>query len=305
MSPDLTAPQHSPDASLIEAIVRTVAYADVFDYPLRADEVHRYLLEREAPASTIKHLLSNGYLVPQRLSRQQDYFALPGRETIVTTRQQRAEIAAALWPLAIYYGRLIARLPFVRMVAVTGSLAVNNADAHADVDYLIVTANDRVWLARACVILVVRLARRRHQLELCPNFILSERALAFPPTLYNAREIVQMVPLAGLETYHQLRQSNQWTTNFLPNAAGLPDNLYPILPTAAPGWLPRLIESALRSPAGSALEKWEMQRKIRRFRQFTDQHTEANFTADWCKGHFHDHSQRIMAAYRQRLNNKT
>ncbi len=305
MSHPLTAPEQAPEAGVADAIVRTVAYADVFDYPLRAGEVHRYLLELRAPASTIQHLLSNGYLVPHRLSRQQEYFALPGRENIIATRQQRAQTAAALWPLAIAYGRLMARLPFVRMVAVTGSLAVNNADANADVDYLIVAANDRVWLARACVILIVRLARRRSHIELCPNFILSERALAFPPTLYNAREIAQMMPLSGLPVYHQLRQANPWTSDFLPNAAGLPENQATISPAAPPGWPARFVEAVLRTPAGSALEKWEMQRKIRRFRQLTDQHTEANFTADWCKGHFHDHSQRIMAAYRQRLNDKT
>ncbi|MCA9941207.1 MAG: hypothetical protein KC418_21350 [Anaerolineales bacterium] len=288
--------------TITEAVIRTVAYADVFDFPLRAGEIHRYLVGPKVAASTINNLLSNGHLVPAHLAHQDEYFTLPGRENIVQTRRQRAAAAAALWPLTIRYGQLIARLPFVRMVAVTGSLAVNNADAHADLDYLIVTANDRVWLARAAIILLVRLARRRHRVELCPNFVVSERALTFPQTLYNAREIAQMVPLAGMETYARLRERNAWTASFLPNARGVPDAGIPPLPTNTHTTrLTRLAEHLLASSLGNALEKWEMRRKIRKFSQLTTPGSEANFTADWCKGHFQDHSQRIMNAYQQRI----
>ena len=110
--------------TITEAVIRTVAYADVFDFPLRAGEIHRYLVGPKVAASTINNLLSNGHLVPAHLAHQDEYFTLPGRENIVQTRRQRAAAAAALWPLTIRYGQLIARLPFVRMVAVTGSLAV-------------------------------------------------------------------------------------------------------------------------------------------------------------------------------------
>jgi hypothetical protein len=44
-----------------------------------------------------------------------------------------------------------------------------------------------------------------------------------------------------------------------------------------------------------------MQRKMRKF---ADQggNLETAFSPEWCKGHFDGHGQRVMAAYRERLN---
>lgn len=281
-----------------EAIIRTVSYVDIFDYPLTLAEVHRYLIGVPAPISTVQKILANGRLVPHHLSREQEFFTLPGREEVVRIRQQRAAAANELWPAALHYGHLIGSLPFVKMVAVTGSLAVDNPYGNVDIDYLIVTQNDRLWLCRAMVIAVVKLAARQG-IALCPNYFISERALAFPnQNLYIAREIAQMVPLSGLAIYQKLRQVNGWTTNFLPNADG-PGKAIGAESVRGRG-LRSLLEFVLRTRPGSWLEQWEMNRKIRKFSQDSRLNSETSFTPDWCKGHFDAHSQRILNQYASR-----
>jgi hypothetical protein len=289
------------------AIVRTVAYVDVFDYPLTAAEVQRYLLGVPSSPETVNTILSNGHLVPHRLAQRQGYFTLPGREAIVATRQRRAAIAREMWPHALRYGRTIAALPFVRMVAVTGSLAVNNVEPEADIDYLVVTQNGRLWLCRALVIMVVRLAARRG-VALCPNYFLAERALDFQTRdLYTARELAQMVPIAGLELYQRMRQLNTWTADFLPNAGGSPQRVFPEQPPSPPARFGRwLAQAMLQTPAGASLERWEMNRKIRKFtRQSHDTSRngtiESAFCPDWCKGHFENHGRRILDTFNQKL----
>ena len=63
----------------------------------------------------------------------------------------------------------------------------------------------------------------------------------------------------------------------------------------------RLAEAALRTPVGGQLERWEMARKVRKFSQRPNDHAEAAFGAEWCKGHFDGHGRRVLAAYADRL----
>jgi hypothetical protein len=283
-------------AALERAIVQAVAYADVFDYPLTADEIHRYLIGVPASRGMVRAVLGNGK--PEVLSRRGRYFTLEGREAAVETRRARASVAADYWQRAVRYGHTMGNLPFVRMVAVTGALAMDNM-ADGDIDYLVVTEPGRLWLCRALIIGLVRMAGFRGT-ELCPNYFLSEQALALPErSLFTAHEVAQMVPLTGMSTYHRLRALNRWTDAFLPNASGAPRRVAPVEPRShrARGLLERTLRSRLCSP----LERWEMARKIRKLGRRGHGHIEAAFGPDWCKGHFGDHGQVTLSRYEERL----
>ncbi len=280
------------------AVLRTVTYVDIYDYPLTSKEIHRYLFGVPASGPKVEDVLQNGLLTQNHLALTDGYYTLPDRRAIVETRRRRSAVAKELWPLAVHYGNVIAKIPFVRMVAVTGSLAVDNADRDGDIDYLIVTENGRLWVSRAMVILVVRQAAQR-QVALCPNYFLTEQAMSLEErNLYTAREVAQLVPIFGLKIYFQMRQLNEWVTEFLPNANGMPP---------APAGLEqrldipkhrsfKLAETALRTRLGTWLENWEMNRKVKRFTmQSVD--NEPSFSSDWCKGHFDGHGRKALEEF--------
>jgi hypothetical protein len=282
------------DRALADAIIETVAYADIFDYPLTLPEIHRYLIDRPASRETVQAALDQDPTLAERLSRTDAYFALAGRQSIVAIRRQREVLAERFWLRARRYGRMISSLPFVRMVAVTGELAMDNVRDESDIDFFIVTEHRRLWLCRLFVLGIVRAAARFGD-TVCPNYLLSERALAITERdLYSAHEVVQMVPLSGIDTYAQFRQVNKWVYEFLPNAVSAPRQLSST-PHARP--VRALTESALRTPAGGLLERWESRRKLRKFSAMSQAHREASFSADWCKGHVHDHGRLILAAF--------
>lgn len=282
-------------SSLNDAILQTAAYADVFDFALTGAEVHRYLIGVACTREEVDAALCTGIL-----SRTAEgTYTLPGREMLGEVRRRREAFAAWLWPRALRVGGLIARLPFVRMVAVTGALAMNNMETGGDVDFLIVTSPGRLWFCRGLVLLAGRLGAGLG-VTVCPNYLVSLQALKFPEqTLYTAHEVAQMAPLAGMEVYDRIRQQNSWAERFLPNAAGPPvGTSHPISHS-----LDRpTLETVLQAAPFSALERWEMNRKVRKLRREQAGSPESDFSADVCKGHAHRHGARVRAALAERLN---
>ncbi len=279
------------------AILQALLYADIFDYPLTLPEIHRYMVGVSAPVDAVQDALAPTSPLAGYVERRGEFFTLTGRAHLAEVRRHRERAAERMWPKAIAYGRRMAGLPFVRMVAVTGALALDNVDEDDDLDYFIVTDPGRLWLCRAMVILLVRWAARRGDI-LCPNFFLSSEALVLRQrNLFTAHEVVQMVPVAGLDVYRLMRASNAWTFRYLPNALGPPKVLLD-----HPGRFPfrPLVEGVLRSPVGAPLERWEMTRKIRKFTAHGGGNPEVYFSPHHCKGHFDRHGTRTLAEFQRR-----
>jgi hypothetical protein len=133
---------------------------------------------------------------------------------------------------------------------------------------------------------------------ICPNYLLSECALAFEErNLYSAHEVTQMTPLAGVRTYQRLRAANSWVAEYLPNAGG-PPRAVTVTPRARV--LRRAAELALGGRLGGWLERWEMRRKVRKLGREAGGNPEAAYGVDWCKGHVSGHEQRILTTFAER-----
>jgi hypothetical protein len=289
-------PEHDPDR-LERAILRTVAYSDVFDYPLTAAEVHRYLVGRAASPAEVAQALAK--LRDRVLSTDDGLVALKGRDGLFETRRRRLGHAERLWPSARRWARIVGRLPLVRMVSVTGALAVDNVEADADIDLLVVTVPGRVWLSRALITQLVRTARLAG-VVLCPNWLLADDALALDDlSHFAARELAQMVPLTGQSVYRRMRRLNPWADRWLPNAAGPPrpvdrDDL-------PPGLTVRAGERLLGGRLGAAIDSWDRRRKTREILAAHPASAEVVLDARQCKGHVSAHRERIGRAYAERL----
>jgi hypothetical protein len=282
-----------------QAVFHTLAYADIFDYPLTVDEIHRYLTSMKGSREEISRVLADDAL----FTRVEQYFVLRGREEIVKTRKQRAEISARLWRKAGRYGRMIAGLPFVRMVAVTGSLAMNNTDEDKDVDYLIVTAPNRLWTCRALSLLVARIAKLEG-VKLCPNYLITTNALDLKErSLYVAHELAQMIPLSGADTYLELHRQNDWIADYLPNVLMVPEIKQVVKrdPSRTHFVIQRILEILFALPFANWFEKWEMNRKIARLTREQSSSAESYFSADVCKGHIDKHGQKTEDIFLKRL----
>lgn len=282
------------------AILRTLCYADVFSFPMTSAEIQHFLIH-PAPLerALIEQTLQSSARLQQYIVHKAGYYALLDNAHAIDLRQEREQLAEGMMHTAQQYAAWLARIPFVRMVALTGALAMRNpAHRDDDYDYFLITERGRVWLARFFAIVLVRLARLQG-VELCPNYLVTtDELFQTRQDLYIAHEVTQMVPLYGVEWYQHMLSLNEWTRCFMPHA-GTRHADAPVPQDWAR--LKQALETLLAGRVGDWLEGWEHRRKARKFKAQVSQRSDARIDESSIKGHFIDHGQRVLARYRARL----
>ncbi|MGB1288497.1 MAG: hypothetical protein ACPG7F_18325, partial [Aggregatilineales bacterium] len=250
-----------PMPAIENAILRTILYADVFKFAITLQELHTYLIYH-TPVSieTIETALQHPRL-QKFLCISEGYITLKENSDYIQRRKKRQALVDEMQTEAKRYGHWLSRIPFMRMVALTGALAADNpAHAGDDIDYLLITKTGRVWFVRAIAVIMVRVVRLRG-VEICPNFVLSEEQLQQKrQDLYIARELVQMQPLYGQPAYEAMWQENNWLRDYMPNASlrKMPD-------IQQSGSLKTLLEKLLSGKIGDMLDTLEYRRKSHQF----------------------------------------
>lgn len=152
MSPDetlpatdatLVPPSQGAESTLHDAVLLTLCYREIFEFPLTRQELHRYLILASADESALDRSLTE--LEGRHVTLMEDYVLPVGGESMLELREARRRASAHCWRWALRYARWLRWVPFVRMVGVTGSVAVHNAEDTADIDLFCVTAPQRIW----------------------------------------------------------------------------------------------------------------------------------------------------------------
>jgi hypothetical protein len=298
MHTDVAPPVAAPTPSALgRAILRTLVYADLFDYPLTCEEIAHYLMDCAAPPAVVARALREDPDLAAQISSRDGFYFLRGREAVVAIRRERAAASARLWPRAARYTRLLRHFPFVRMVAVTGALAMDNVAGNPDIDLLVISAPGRVWICRRLLILAVRGIRLFGD-EICPNFILAADSLALPQQdLFIAHELAQMRPVGGHAIYAEMLATNGWLGRYLPNARPWPDV------DGAPE-RPHPLQHAAERVLGARLlerwERWELERLRRKLGADPTGQGEVACTPSQCKGHTGHYRRHVLRRYDER-----
>lgn len=204
--------------SLAGAIATTVAYCDIFAFAPQARELHRYLIGRRATRAEVRRELASNPGLARLLSEVDGYWCFRGKEHLVPRRLRFARHSAALWPRAHRIAAAVERTGLASCGMVTGSLAAENADEHADIDFLLVYPTPRTYVSFAALRLL-QTVPGSGLTKMCPNYALSEAKLEIrPQNLFTAWEIAKAVPMFGFEVYARFVHANRWVQRYLPNA---------------------------------------------------------------------------------------
>jgi len=200
------------------AIIRSVVYAGLFDYPLTLDEVHRTLVGCDAGAAEILATCHRSALLRELVEHRDGFFFPAGRGDLIAERRRREVRSRAFLHRHRRLLAMICRLPFVRMVALSGSIAHLNLEDGGDLDLFIVTRGHRVWTVTLTILVLTRLLGCRR--EVCANLVVSDSALAFDqPDLFTANQIIHLKPLAGGDLMTDLLEANPFVARYYPNAS--------------------------------------------------------------------------------------
>jgi hypothetical protein len=197
-------------------ILATLAYFNLFDYPLKKQEIMSFLSQAFEPYEFDQAM--NELLNEQLIFRIGNFFSIRNETHLADRRQRGNDKAAGMMRTAQSCAKIIAAFPFVKAVAVSGSLSKNFAEDDADIDFFIITASNRLWLARSLLHLFKKLtflAGREHLF--CMNYFVDESQLCIlEKNIYTAIEAVTLLPMRG--NFERFYEENNWTKKILPNA---------------------------------------------------------------------------------------
>jgi len=219
---------------LEKSILATIAYFDIFDYPLTITEIWKWLYLEKAEENSptigeIWKILENSQLLKSLVQNSRGFYFLKNREGLLTTREERYVLAFKKLKRAKRIAGVLKFIPGIKMIAICNSLAWTNAREESDIDFFIVTDKSKIWTARFWAagflqIFGMRPSKKNNKDKICLSFFVSEDSLNLEslalgiPDIYLVYWIAQIAPLfdcGGI--YNRFWRVNDWIKKFLPN----------------------------------------------------------------------------------------
>lgn len=220
--------RHDPDGhfedELRNDILRTVAYFDLFEYPLTAGQIYSFLPRNSVTAKHVERS-AQALVAEQRLSAGNGFFFLPSVNPGITEKRSQREVhARKMLGTARLVARFIKLFPYIRGIFITGSLSKNVADASSDIDFMIITAPGRLWISRMMLTMFRKIFLLGYSKFFCTNYYVSEDNLVLERrNLYTAVEVVTTKVIWNEDAFRSYQSANAWTSQFLPNISAPAD----------------------------------------------------------------------------------
>ncbi len=216
--------------NLEKAILATLVYYDLLKYPLTSVELFRYLSAQGRGVSflEVEKTLKTSPALKEKIESHNGLYYLRGRGELVGQREAKMKLAQTKWRKLKRGAKWLALVPFLRLVAVTGSLTAYNARPESDFDLLAVMEGRRFWLSRLLMTGLVEVLGKRRKSNrtkdrFCLNCYLTQEALeitvqAKRRDFHSAQEYGRLIPIFEVEpVYQKFIKANHWLKDYLAN----------------------------------------------------------------------------------------
>ena len=205
-------------------ILQTIVYYDVLNFPLTVFETWKYLIaENSCTLGEVVEALDSDEL-KNHIEEFRGFYFLKGRKDLVARRIQCDKNSAVKFEIAEKAARWLKYIPFVRMIAVTGTLAMKNCEKSSDIDFFVILEKGRIFTGRLLATLVVHLLGKRRygkkiKNRICLNYFATTGSLEIQrQDLFAANEYSFIYPI--FDSFCHSRESGNPKKNEYHIAAG-------------------------------------------------------------------------------------
>jgi predicted nucleotidyltransferase len=200
-------------------ILRVLLYFDIFNHPLKPEELFIFLPQNSLTFSSFTKELNN---IVERIEtnvKEKDCYYFPGNNFHYSeSRKEKESYSKKHWKVARLMTHLIKRFPFVRAVFITGSLSKNSSSKASDIDFMIVTQKNRLWVARTMLMTFKKLFLFNKYKYFCINYSITEDHLEIEDkNIYTAIEVITSKATYNSVMLKDFINSNLWLKSFMPN----------------------------------------------------------------------------------------
>ena len=206
-------------AQVKENILRTLLYYDIFSHPLKPEEIFIFLPKNSVPKPDMLSMINNlSCEESSRFAQKDGYVYVKPNEHYVQLRIKKEKRSRKMWRAARIMTHVIKRFPFVKAVFITGSLSKNSSEEISDVDYMVVTKSERLWIARTTLMLFKKIFLLNSYKYFCLNYFITEDNLEIHfKNVFTATEITYIKATFNTDMMNKFVMANQWIKDYFPN----------------------------------------------------------------------------------------
>lgn len=288
---------------LSKKIVRTILYFDIFDHPIKKEEIAFFATNGNEEPGLESEL--NELVASNSIFSIDDYFsAKPDFQNLIKRRIEGERIAQQHYDKALGRAKFIGKFPYVRAAYISGSMSKGVMHQDGDVDYFIVTEPGRLWVARTFLVLFKKVFLFNSRKFFCLNyFIDSSRLEIEEKNLFTATETVTLKPVYDNGVYKNFREANKWVESFIPN----PEIEKVVYNGETKRHVGSLLESMLNNSFGDKLDEWFMNGTLKVWKRKFNHMQEADFEVALktrkyvSKHHPQNFQRRVLQALEERV----
>jgi len=242
-------------APLRKSIIRTLAYYDIFSYPLTADEIYINLGTNHTSESEVLEQLKS--LADDKIIfTKGKFFLLNNNENNIVRREKGNKLAEKKLKTARRVSGFIARFPFIRGIMLSGSISKGFMEDDSDIDYFVITHPNRVWFSRLILMFFKKTVLLNSKKLFCVNYFVDAENLEIQEkNIFTATELVTLVPTFGKDIYDDLFNHNSWIKQYYPN---FPKRELTNIIDRKNGIVKSLLENILRNGLGDKIDDFAM-----------------------------------------------